>query len=189
MDRGGHIHLLVIGPVLLSFTPCGDYYSLDCVLSRFYSSPSRNSGRKRNYNFLKQKEKRQKKRANGELWALPLLATQMMVVYYWAAWTKTNSGFLNGDRTEQLWAYTYNGMDWAQIPYFHEMNLLSSIGTVALEYLLAFYYLFPSAFQKVYNSLFSSSLSSPLLSSPLSPSQHIIRHLSSLAFYFIWLFM
>lgn len=143
MDRGGHIHLLVIAPILLSFTPCGDYYSLDCVLANVFSTSSRN-GNKGNI-----QEKRERRRANGELWALPLLAMQMMVVYYWAAWTKTNAGFLNGDRTEQLWAYTYYGVDWTQVPFFHEMNVLSSIGTVILEYLLAFYYFFPSWFQKV----------------------------------------
>jgi len=117
-----HTYLLALATLLCALTPCGRSYSLDRWLAV----------RRAERAGLRPPPER------GNVWGLRLIAIQLSLVYFWAAFDKSHAVFLSGAALERLWLYLY----WPQaLPpggLFHAAVLVASVGTVALEYALAF---------------------------------------------------
>ena len=117
-----HNYLLMMGAVLIACTPCGRSFSVDRYLAL-------------------RRARRQGKSLpleTGSLWALRLIAMQLAVMYFWAAYDKSFAGFINGDRLEMIFLHKYHGSDYPDSALFPiTMNFLAPM-TLALEYALAF---------------------------------------------------
>lgn len=74
----------------------------------------------------------------GPLWPLALMRLQLALVYFWGAVDKTNVAFLSGSRLQQMYAYYYGSHEGVRLPGFDELMVVAGIGTVILEYGLAF---------------------------------------------------
>lgn len=115
-----HTYAMNVLIVLLALTPCGASYSLD----RW---------------FLLRRAQREGKPApleRGPLWAVPLLALQIAVIYLGGAYDKLHPLFLSGGRLQQLFSYYFGSHEGVAIPYFFALMTLSAWATVALEFAL-----------------------------------------------------
>jgi hypothetical protein len=74
----------------------------------------------------------------GDLWALPLIPIQVSVVYFWSAFAKTDWAFMSGERHEEIVMSAFKLTTLPDVPYFHEMCLLSAIAALGIEYVFAF---------------------------------------------------
>jgi hypothetical protein len=114
-----HTTLLAWSLVWLSFTPCGKSYSVDRWLALRKAE--------------RWGEELPSERAN--VWALRLLAFQVVAVYFWGAVDKCNIGFLSGARM----AHYYSGSTAFQdIPGLESALTVAAVLTVILELALAF---------------------------------------------------
>jgi hypothetical protein len=123
-----HTTLLAWALVWLSFTPCGKSYSFDRWLT------------------VRKAERRAEapppERAN--VWGLRVLALQTAAVYFWGAVDKCNFGFLSGARMAHYAMYYYSGSTaFEDIPGLETGLMLLAVGTVILEFALAFGMLWP----------------------------------------------
>jgi HTTM domain len=123
-----HEYLLAFATFLCALTPCGRSYSLDRWLAvRRAARACRPAPAER-----------------GNLWGLRLIACQLSLVYFWSAYDKTNLGFLSGERVEYMVMLFYTGSMRPAWPGAHALMPLLGLGTVALEYGLAFGMLCPT---------------------------------------------
>lgn len=74
----------------------------------------------------------------GPVWPLVLLRLQVALVYFWGAVDKTNVAFLSGSRLQQMAWYYFGSHEGMRVPLLDEALVLGGIGTVVLEYALAF---------------------------------------------------
>ena len=125
--RAHHTYLLVSAVVYCLLTPCGRSYSVDRWLAIRKAlrlgkpiPPER-----------------------GNLLGLRLMTLQLAAVYFFGAVDKTHWGFLNGARMEHILMNLYSGSTYPSWPGFHEICVALGIGTVVLEYALAFGLFFP----------------------------------------------
>lgn len=117
-----HVYLLIVTTACVAFTPSGRSYSLDRWLAIRRS--------------LARSEPLPKER--GRVGALYLCAIQLTAVYFWGAYNKTTFGFLSGDKLESQLLEQIFDSDPPIIPAWHALMSAASIGTVLLEYALAF---------------------------------------------------
>lgn len=110
-----HTHLLAHATILLALTPCGRSFSVDRWLARRrgWVAPE-----------------------VGPLWAVPLLALQTSVVYFFSAIDKTTLRFLSGDHLRGIFAVYYTGSEPVELPGYAFVLALASIAVVVLEYVL-----------------------------------------------------
>ncbi|WP_181183566.1 MULTISPECIES: HTTM domain-containing protein [unclassified Mesorhizobium] len=115
-----HTYLLAAAALLISLTPCGRSYSLDRYLA-----------------VLRAERAGQPAPAErGNLWGLRLIVMQLSVLYFFAAFDKSNYAFLSGARIEAIFLWYYAGSDYpAGLAW---PATIISFGVVALEYSLAF---------------------------------------------------
>lgn len=115
-----HTYLLAIAALLIALTPCGRSYSLDRYLAVMRAERA---------GVAPPAER-------GNLWGLRLIVVQLSVLYFFAAFDKTNYAFLSGARIEAIFLWYYAGSDYpAWLAWFAP---LASFCVVALEYSLAF---------------------------------------------------
>ncbi|MDX8515541.1 HTTM domain-containing protein [Mesorhizobium captivum] len=115
-----HTYLLAIAALLIALTPCGLSYSLDRYLAVMRAERT----------GLPPPAER------GNLWGLRLIVVQLSVLYFFAAFDKTNYAFLSGARIEQIFLWYYAGSDYpAGLAW---LATIVSLAVVALEYCLAF---------------------------------------------------
>lgn len=117
-----HTYLLVAAVVYLTLTPSERSYSLDRWLS---VRRARRLG-------IEPPEER------GNLLGIRLIALQLAAIYFWGAFDKTNAGWLDGSRMEQIMMAKYTGSDYPSQPWFHATAVLAGLGTVIVEYVLSF---------------------------------------------------
>jgi hypothetical protein len=120
---------LAFSTLLCAFTPCGRSYSLDRWLA------------------VRRAERAAKEppAERGNVWGLRLVALQVCLVYFFAAYDKSNLAFLSGERMEHYLMWYYLGSHYPGWPGFHSLMMIASVFTVALEYALAFGLLVPRA--------------------------------------------
>ncbi|RWA66117.1 MAG: hypothetical protein EOQ28_28580 [Mesorhizobium sp.] len=115
-----HTYLLAVAALLIALTPCGRSYSLDRYLA---VTRAERAG-------LPPPAER------GNLWGLRLIVVQLSVLYFFAAFDKTNHAFLSGARIEAIFLWYYAGSDYpAGLAW---LAAIVSSAVVALEYCLAF---------------------------------------------------
>ncbi len=124
---GHHSYLLAAVVLLCVFTPCERSFSVDRWLA---VRRARRSGA-----ALPPE--------SGNLFGQRLIAIQLSLVYFWGAVEKSHWGYLNGARMEQILMHVYFGSKYPEWPGFHEICVAAGIGTVLLEYALAFGLFFP----------------------------------------------
>lgn len=115
-----HTYLLAVAALLIALTPCGRSYSLDRYLAVAHAA---------RMGVPPPAER-------GNLWGLRLIVVQLSVLYFFAAFDKSNHAFLSGARIEQIFLWFYAGSDYPAglaLP-----ATIVSFGVVALEYGLAF---------------------------------------------------
>lgn len=117
-----HVYALAVGVVLTSLTPCGRSYSLDRWLA---SRKAMRAG-----------EAAPPER--GPVWGLRLIVVQMSAIYLFAAIDKTNAAFLSGQRMEAFLSWFYLGVTHPLDGWVPQLCQAAAIGTVLLEYALAF---------------------------------------------------
>ncbi|TIU00559.1 MAG: hypothetical protein E5W55_02520, partial [Mesorhizobium sp.] len=88
-----HTYLLAIAALLIALTPCGRSYSLDRYLAVMRA----------------ERTGRPPPAERGNLWGLRLIVVQISVLYFFAAFDKTNYAFLSGARIEQIFLWYYAG--------------------------------------------------------------------------------
>lgn len=110
-----HTYLLTMAVLVLALAPNGRSLSLDRWRAGAGAAPQ-----------------------HGPLWPLALLRLQLALVYFWGAVDKTNVAFLSGSRLQQIGALYYGSHEGVRLPLFDELMVVASIGTVLLEYALAF---------------------------------------------------
>lgn len=120
--RHHHTALMCLSTVLLSLTPCGRSLSVDRWLA---------VRRARRRGAPPPPER-------GDLWAVKLLALTLSAVYFGAAVSKSNAGWLSGDRFEMLLTHYYLGSDWIGEPWLATAMQLATVYVVALEWALCF---------------------------------------------------
>ncbi|CDX20768.1 conserved membrane hypothetical protein [Mesorhizobium plurifarium] len=114
-----HTYLLAVAALLIALTPCGRSYSLDRYLAVMHAE--RMGG--------------PPPAERGNLWGLRLIVVQLSVLYFFAAFDKSNHAFLSGARLEQIFLWYYAGSDYpAGLAWPATM---ASVAVVALEYCLA----------------------------------------------------
>lgn len=75
----------------------------------------------------------------GPLGGQRLLAIQVAVLYFWAAFDKSEPGYLTGERMQIFYVHLYGGPDWIyDTVWFRVVCRALAWTTVALEYTLAF---------------------------------------------------
>lgn len=115
-----HTYLLAVAALLVALTPCGRSYSLDRYLAVIRAERA----------GLPPPAER------GNLWGLRLIVVQLSVLYFFAAFDKSNHAFLSGARIEAIFLWYYAGSDYpAGLAW---PATIVSFGVVALEYCLAF---------------------------------------------------
>lgn len=113
-----HVYFLSMALWLCALTPCGRSLSLDRWLAL------RRGTAQAEY---------------GPLWAQRLIAIQVAVLYFWAAFDKTELGYLTGERMQIFYVHLYGGPDWIyDTAWFPLLCRAFAWTTVALEYSLAF---------------------------------------------------
>lgn len=65
-----------------------------------------------------------------------VIAIQLAITYAWAAYTKAEWSFLNGDRLDQVFAWYYLGGDLWDPWWWGVFTLLCAVGTVGIELLM-----------------------------------------------------
>jgi hypothetical protein len=114
-----HTYLLAVAALLIALTPCDRSYSLDRYLAVMRAERA----------GLPPPAER------GNLWGLRLIVVQLSVLYFFAAFDKSNYAFLSGARIEQIFLWFYAGSDYpAGLAWPATMV---SVAVVALEYCLA----------------------------------------------------
>lgn len=115
-----HTYLLAVAALLIALTPCDRSYSLDRYLAVMRAERA----------GLAPPAER------GNLWGLRLIVVQLSVLYFFAAFDKSNHAFLSGARIEQIFLWYYTGSDYpAGLAW--SASIVSG-AVVALEYCLAF---------------------------------------------------
>jgi hypothetical protein len=117
-----HTAVLTFATCLLALTPCGGSLSVDRWLA---------VRRARLAGFPPPPER-------GDLWAVKLLCLLVSTIYLGAALSKSNAGWLSGDRFEMLAAHFYLGTTFTDHQLLEVGLQLLSIYVVALEWCLAF---------------------------------------------------
>ncbi|CDX31767.1 conserved membrane hypothetical protein [Mesorhizobium sp. ORS 3359] len=115
-----HTYLLAVAALLIALTPCGRSYSLDRYLA---VTRAERAG-------VPPPAER------GNLWGLRLIVVQLSVLYFFAAFDKSNHAFLSGARLEQIFLWFYAGSDYPSGLAWPAT--IVSVAVVALEYCLAF---------------------------------------------------
>ncbi|WP_189476297.1 HTTM domain-containing protein [Mesorhizobium sp. M2A.F.Ca.ET.043.05.1.1] len=115
-----HAYLLAVAALLIALTPCDRSYSLDRYLAVVRAERA---------GVLLPVER-------GNLWGLRLIVVQLSVLYFFAAFDKSNYAFLSGARLEQIFLWFYAGSDYPSGLAW--LATIVSFGVVALEYCLAF---------------------------------------------------
>jgi len=108
--------------VALMFTDCGKSLSVDRWLAVRRA----------------RREGRPLPSERGNVWGLRLIAWQLSMMYFWAAFDKTDMHWLSGARMERYWTHWYGTSDPPTQWWFRPMILCASIGTTILEYILCF---------------------------------------------------
>lgn len=115
-----HTYLLAVAALLIALTPCDRSYSLDRYLAVIRGERT----------GVPPPAER------GNLWGLRLIVVQLSVLYFFAAFDKSNHAFLSGARLEQIFLWFYAGSDYpAGLAW---PATIVSVAVVALEYCLAF---------------------------------------------------
>ncbi|TIU39068.1 MAG: hypothetical protein E5W31_07930, partial [Mesorhizobium sp.] len=115
-----HAYLLAVAALLIALTPCDRSYSLDRYLA---------VTRAERMGVPPPAER-------GNLWGLRLIVVQLSVLYFFAAFDKSNYAFLSGARLEQIFLWFYAGSDYPS--GFAWLATIVSVAVVVLEYGLAF---------------------------------------------------
>ncbi|MDX8534316.1 HTTM domain-containing protein [Mesorhizobium sp. VK25A] len=115
-----HTYLLAVAALLIALTPCDRSYSLDRYLAVMRAERA----------GLAPPAER------GNLWGLRLIVVQLSVLYFFAAFDKSNHAFLSGARIEQIFLWYYAGSDYP-VGLAWPATIVS-VAVVALEYCLAF---------------------------------------------------
>ena len=125
-----HTTLLANACFLLALCPCGRSLSVDRYLALVRA----------------QKTGREPPLERANLWGQRLIALQVAAIYFWGAVDKSNPAFLSGVRMAHYLMYYYTGpveLD-ALLPTSGLLMGILSVGTVLLEYALAFGLLVPA---------------------------------------------
>ncbi|RWE73896.1 MAG: hypothetical protein EOS42_18555 [Mesorhizobium sp.] len=115
-----HAYLLAVAALLIALTPCDRSYSLDRYLAVVRAERA----------GVPLPAER------GNPWGLRLIVVQLSVLYFFAAFDKSNYAFLSGARLEQIFLWFYAGSDYPSGLAW--LATIVSFGVVALEYCLAF---------------------------------------------------
>jgi hypothetical protein len=75
---------------------------------------------------------------SGPLWGQRLIAMQVSLVYFWGAYDKLQPGFWSGVRMQHHWLHYYGGSDYPRWVGFPWLMQGISVGTVVLEFAMAF---------------------------------------------------
>jgi Vitamin K-dependent gamma-carboxylase len=113
-----HVYLLTAAVWLNALMPAGRSFSVDrwWALQRGRAEPER-----------------------GNLWAQRLMALQVGILYFWAAFDKLEPGYATGERLEMVYLYVYGGAQYPYgVPWFHGVCRALAWATVAMEFVLAF---------------------------------------------------
>ena len=127
-----HTLLMVVATMILSLAPVGASLSVD----RWRAMSSRASKRSK----APRRMLRSRFTANADradLWALRLLSMLVAFVYLGGALSKTNLGWLSGDRLEQIYVYYYGSSHFAESSVRSLFFQLMTVSVVALEWTLA----------------------------------------------------
>ncbi len=117
-----HNNLITVVTCLLCLTPCGTSLSIDRWLTMRRAI----------------RENKPVPPEHGDLWATRLIAFQLSMVYFWAAFDKTNYMFLSGERLQEILMAFFLGSDPPAVPGFTFGVMALAVSTVVLEYVLAF---------------------------------------------------
>lgn len=116
-----HVYLLTVALWLSALTPAGRSLSIDRWLAL-----------RRHRGAVPPPER-------GPLWGQRLIALQVSVLYFWAAFDKSEPGYFSGERMEVFFAYLYGGAyDLDGSAWFGALCRAFAWGTVCTEYALAF---------------------------------------------------
>lgn len=115
-----NIYFIGLILLLLAFTPCADYFSLD------------------------KRRGRVKPAGPSPQWAVQLVVFQLSAMYFWAAVVKLNPTFLSGAALESAWILSVAGSLFYSHSADHKL-LFQTFGiiVIASEFLLAFLFFFP----------------------------------------------
>ena len=114
-----HTMLLVLATFICALSPCGGSFSLDRWLGQRRENPGSR--------VLPEL---------GATWAVSLYGVLVSSVYLGGAVSKTNAGWLSGDRLEQIFAHYYGFSNYPETPWIGRLFLVATISVVALEYAL-----------------------------------------------------
>jgi hypothetical protein len=130
-----NLFLLVQLLLLLAFTPCGEFYSLDA-----YRAPRARGATRQHH-----------------LWGVQLIRIQICAMYFWTVLEKCNEAYLKGVVFEQVWIMRVAG----PFRYFHASAAghwfaAFSIAVAASELALFFFLVIPASrrFGIVFGSVF-----------------------------------
>ncbi len=116
-----HEACLAIAMVILALLPSGGSYSVDRWLAVRRA----------------EREGVTPPREEGPMWAWPLLAFHVSVIYFYGGVVKCHWGYLHGDRLEQILMTKYLGSVVPREPWFRALMVLSAVGSVILEFSLS----------------------------------------------------
>jgi hypothetical protein len=104
--------------ILLIFTPCGNSFSVDSIIGKYF--------------------KKSKKKRNASVWGLRLIQIQLSVVYIWTAWHKLK-GDTWFDGTAVYYATRIDNLTNFPLPYLLDSMTflkLATWGTLLIEFSL-----------------------------------------------------
>ncbi len=113
-----HSYAMANVTILLALTPCGRSYSLDRLLE------------------VRRAERRGEPPPpeRGPLWAIPLIALQVCMVYFWGGYSKLTPLFLSGGRMEQIFAHFYGSHEGVDFPGIKGISLVMAWFTILFEF-------------------------------------------------------
>lgn len=115
-----NVYFIGVILLLLAFTPCAEFLSLDAKWGRIRKQPAKPQ------------------------WALLLIIFQLSAMYFWAATVKLNPKFLSGAALESAWILSVAGsMFYSHDAGYKGLFQAFSAIVIASEYLLAFLFFFP----------------------------------------------
>lgn len=115
-----HVFLIGLSCLLIALTPCGKSWSL----ARWFELRGARA------------EGRVPEPETGPLWGLRLIGLQLSAIYFWAAVDKTDWGWVNGERLEQVFLWQYSGRALQPVLFDQTLIIFFSVTVLLVEYAL-----------------------------------------------------